>query len=314
MAQNGKTAQPGPVSTDARAALLDRLAEVADTVERRLAERLSATDIPDRLAAAMRHGTLGGGKRFRPFLVIECARLSSGGAVPPDGAVEAAAAIEALHCYSLIHDDLPAMDDDDLRRGQPTVHRAFDDATAILAGDALLTLAFEILSDPATHPDPAARIGLVGILARAGGPAGMVGGQMLDLAAEHAAPDEDTVRRIQSMKTGALITAACAMGAVLGGAAEADRARLSRFGDIIGLAFQLADDLLDVEAVAEDVGKRTGKDADRGKATLVALHGAAWARSRLADLVAEAESLLAPFGPAAEMLREAARFVADRRS
>ncbi len=274
---------------------------------------------PSRLAAAMRHGVLGGGKRFRPFLLVECARLAAirAGSAPAGTearALRAAAAIEVLHCYSLIHDDLPAMDDDDLRRGQPTVHRAFDEATAILAGDGLLTFAFEILADPQTDADPAVRIALVALLARAAGPAGMVGGQMLDLAAEGSAPDEAMVARIQAMKTGALITAACTMGATLGRASPDDLETLRRFGDVLGLAFQLADDLLDVEAGAEEVGKRTGKDAERGKATLVAVNGPAWARGRLSELVAEAEALLAPFGPPGSLLREAARFVAERRS
>ncbi|WP_334176085.1 polyprenyl synthetase family protein [Pseudoxanthobacter sp.] len=303
------------------------LAATAGASEAVLAALLAADDsagpaafvTPARLAAAMRHGVLGGGKRFRPFLLVESARLAAtrAGTAPDDleaRALRAAAAIEVLHCYSLIHDDLPAMDDDDLRRGQPTVHRAFDEATAILAGDGLLTLAFEILSDPATDGDPAVRIALVSQLARAAGPAGMVGGQMLDLAAEHSVPDEAMVARIQAMKTGALITAACTMGATLGRAQADDLAALKRFGDVLGLAFQLADDLLDVDGGAEEVGKRTGKDASRGKATFVAVNGADWARTRLGALVAEAEALLAPFGPAAAVLQAAARFVAERRN
>ncbi|MQT13548.1 polyprenyl synthetase family protein [Segnochrobactrum spirostomi] len=293
-----------------------RLAAIAARAEASLADCLAGRGnslalAPERLSAAMAHGTLAGGKRFRPFLLVECARLFGH---EEEAALPAAAAIEVLHCYSLIHDDLPAMDDDDLRRGRPTVHRAYDEATAILAGDALLTLAFEILADPATDPDPAVRIALSLRLARAAGAGGMVGGQMLDLAAEGRSLSEAEIRRLQAMKTGALITAACAMGAELGRAPAEDVARIVRYGDLIGLAFQLADDLLDVEATAETAGKRTGKDAERGKATLVSIHGAAWARGELDRLVAEAQSLLAPYGAAADTLAAAARFVADRRS
>ena len=264
---------------------------------------------PDTLMAAIRHGVLNGGKRFRPFLVIETTRLLGG---PADAALRVAAALECIHCYSLIHDDLPAMDDDDLRRGRPTVHKAFDEAAAILAGDSLLTLAFDIIADDATGLDPAARLALVSALSRASGIGGMAGGQALDLAAEKSPPDEAGIVTLQAMKTGALIRFGAEAGAIISGAGPDERARLARFGAVIGLAFQLADDLLDLRADAETMGKATGKDAGRGKGTLVSLHGEDWAERRLSELVAEAEALLAPFGTRAETLIAAARFVASR--
>ena len=297
---------------------LQRLAIVAGVVEAALDEflterrRPAEAARPRRLVAAMRHASLGGGKRLRPFLVIECARLFGR---EGQGVVAAAVAVECVHCYSLVHDDLPAMDDDDMRRGRPTVHRAFDEATAILAGDALLTLAFEILAEPATDPDPAVRVALVSSLARAAGLAGMVGGQMLDLAAEAAETplDEAQIATLQGMKSGALINSACEIGARLGGADEEARGALDRFGRAIGLAFQLADDLLDVEGDAAVLGKATAKDAARGKATLVGLLGIEESRRRLRALVDEAADHLAPFGAAADMLIAAARYVAERR-
>jgi len=225
---------------------------------------------PERLMAAMRHGVLNGGKRLRPFLVLESAALFSAGG---EAALRVAAALECVHCYSLIHDDLPAMDDDDLRRGQPTVHKAFDEATAILAGDALLTLAFDIIADDTTVLPAERRAALVLALARAAGTGGMVGGQTLDLEAERKRPDETGIIRLQAMKTGALIRFACEAGAIIAGAPSADRERLAEFGSAIGLAFQLADDLLDLTADATQMGKATKKDAAAGKATLAALHG-----------------------------------------
>jgi farnesyl diphosphate synthase len=264
---------------------------------------------PARLVEAMRYAALGGGKRLRPFLAIEAAQLfGEDGA----GALRIGAAIECLHCYSLVHDDLPAMDDDDLRRGKPTLHRAYDEATAILAGDALQTLAFDLLADPATTADPLVRAELVLGLARASGLGGMAGGQMLDLQAETDTPDEASIRQLQAMKTGALIRFSCEAGAILGRASTADRARIRRFGEIIGLAFQLADDILDETATAEALGKATGKDSSRGKGTLVGLYGVARVRAMLDDLVAEAEALLAPFGGRAATLAAAAHFVAHR--
>ena len=266
-------------------------------------------DRPERLLKAMRHGALNGGKRLRPFLVLESAALFDGNR---QAALRVAAALECVHCYSLIHDDLPAMDDDDLRRGQPTVHRAFDEAHAILAGDSLLTLAFDIIADPETELVPAAKVELVRMLARASGLGGMAGGQALDLKAESEKPDEEGIIRLQAMKTGALIRFACEAGATVGNATPEERERLAEFGSAIGLAFQIADDLLDMTADTNRMGKRTGKDAARGKATLPGLHGEAWARKQLKGLVAQAKDLLEPFADRADVLNEAARFVADR--
>ncbi|MDQ0315152.1 polyprenyl synthetase family protein [Amorphus orientalis] len=290
----------------------ERLQAAAEATEAAL-DRFLPTEgaAPGSIAEAMRYAALGGGKRFRPFLVLESARLFAG---PAEAALNVAAAFECVHCYSLVHDDLPAMDDDDMRRGRPTVHKAFDEATAILAGDALLTLAFEILGDAGTRADPQVRADLVLCLARASGAAGMVGGQALDLAAEKRALDEPEIVRLQAMKTGALIAASCEAGAIVAGASGDDRARLRRYGEIIGAAFQLADDLLDVAGDAAAVGKRTGKDAERGKATLVSIHGEDWARARLDELVQEASAVLDTFGVKASVLREAPRFVAERTS
>jgi len=290
-----------------------RLQAVADMTEAALDRLLSSAPSPgeiarpERLLAAMRHAALGGGKRVRPFLLIESAGLFDAGGDP---VIEAAAALECVHCYSLVHDDLPAMDDDDLRRGRPTVHRAFDEATAILAGDALLTLAFDILAEIAA--DAAVRVLLISGLARAAGLGGMAGGQMLDLVAEGSALEEAGVDRLQAMKTGALIRFACEAGAILGGAAAADRARLVAFGKAVGRAFQLADDLIDATGEATLAGKTTAKDAERGKATLVAIHGIGAARMRLDALVADAVEMLTPFGARAGMLAEAARFIGSR--
>lgn len=296
------------------------LAASAERVEARLDMLLGSQALddeivrPERLMKAMRHAALGGGKRLRPFLVIEAAKLFQPVRAVLEAALDVAVALECVHCYSLVHDDLPAMDDDALRRGRPTVHIAFDEATAILAGDALLTLAFDIVADPAGELDAARRIALVSALARAAGPGGMVGGQMLDLSAETDPPDEAGVIRLQAMKTGALMRFACEAGAIVAGATGEDRQRLRQFGETVGLAFQLADDLLDLTAEGGAMGKATGKDQARNKATLVARHGQAWAESQLGGLVAEATELLAPFGERATTLVEAARFVASRRS
>lgn len=266
---------------------------------------------PARLLSAMRHGVLNGGKRLRPFLVLESAALFGGSA---DAALRVAAALECVHCYSLVHDDLPAMDDDDLRRGQPTVHRAFDEAHAILAGDSLLTLAFDILADTQIELAPATQIELVRMLARTSGVGGMAGGQALDLAAETVKPDEAGIITLQAMKTGALIRFACEAGAVVGSASREERERLAEFGSAIGLAFQIADDLLDMTADASSMGKATGKDAARGKGTLVSLHGEKWARAQLSGLVKQAEDLLEPFGAQAATLIAAAHFIANRQT
>jgi farnesyl diphosphate synthase len=303
--------------TKAVHAFESRLQTTASDVEDLLAALLSDTPLageiarPDRLMAAMRHGSLNGGKRLRPFLVVETARLMGG---PAAAALRVGTALECLHCYSLIHDDLPAMDDDDLRRGQPTVHKAFDEATAILAGDSLLTYAFDIIASPETVLLDRAKTELVLALARAAGPGGMAGGQALDLAAEKQAPDEDGIMTLQAMKTGALLRFACEAGAIIAGSTSQDRHRLQAFGRTIGLAFQLADDLLDVTSDAATLGKAAGKDAGRGKGTLVALRGMEWAENRLEALTAEALELLAPYGERADVLREAARFVAGRQS
>lgn len=292
-----------------------RLQSAASRVEAELEHILSqeARDgeivRPDRLLSAMRYGVLNGGKRLRPFLVIETARLLD---APPEPALRIAAALECIHCYSLIHDDLPAMDDDDLRRGQPTVHIAFDEATAILAGDGLLTLAFDVISSEETALLPEIRLRLVNALSRAAGIGGMVGGQALDLMAEQDRPGEAEIVQLQAMKTGALLRYACAAGAIAAGSDDQTVARMTRFGEIIGLAFQLADDLLDVTSDAATLGKATGKDAGRGKGTLVSLEGADQVRLRLASLVDEAEAVLSPFGEKAETLKRAAGFIASR--
>jgi farnesyl diphosphate synthase len=298
---------------------LTRLDAVAAETEALLDQLLAAkpaageTSRPSRLIEAMRYSSLGGGKRFRPFLVVESAALFG---VPRQNALMAGAALECVHCYSLVHDDLPAMDNDELRRGQPTAHRKFDEATAILAGDSLLTFAFDILSRQETHADPAVRIDLVCALARASGVGGMAGGQMLDLAAEGRfgvqTRGEADVRMLQAMKTGALLRFACQAGGILAAAKPAQRDALERYGSAVGEAFQIADDLLDIEGDPALVGKQTGKDAAAGKATFVSVLGIPGAKARLRQLVADAENALATFGPAAAILVEGARFVADR--
>ena len=266
---------------------------------------------PPRLVSAMRHGLLNGGKRLRPFLVIQSAALFG---VPPGQALQTACALECLHSYSLIHDDLPAMDDDDLRRGQPTVHKAYDEATAILAGDALLTLSFDLLTRSDCHPEASVRCQLVSELSRAAGFGGMIGGQVLDMAAETSAPTEQQIRIFQRMKTGALIRFACCAGAILGRASDSEYENLLKFGETIGLAFQLADDLLDVTSDTQTMGKAVGKDADRGKATLVSIHGVEQTQKLLADAVMQAEECLALFGDKADFLRQTARYIAARRN
>jgi farnesyl diphosphate synthase len=293
-------------------------AETEALLDRLLGDMPVAGEVarPPRLLAAMRHAVLGGGKRLRPFLVVETATLFG---TARDGALLAGAALECLHCYSLVHDDLPAMDNDDLRRGRPTVHKAFDEATAILAGDALLTIAFDILARADVHPDPAVRVALVLELARAAGIGGMAGGQMIDLAAEgrfegKRALGESEIATLQAMKTGALIRFACRAGAILGQADANARAGLDRYGAAIGQAFQIADDLLDVEGDTATIGKAAHKDAAAGKATLVAALGVSGARARLIALVVEADAALAPFGAEADTLRAAARFIAERRA
>ncbi|MFN7103344.1 MAG: polyprenyl synthetase family protein [Pseudorhizobium sp.] len=294
-----------------------RLTARAQATEALLSSLLSETCLPDEivrpstLLAAMRHGTLNGGKRLRPFLVMESTAMLGGDL---EAAARVGAALECVHCYSLIHDDLPAMDDDDMRRGQPTVHKAFDEASAILAGDSLLTYAFDIIAAPETMLPDRQKTELVLALARASGPGGMAGGQALDLAAEKTAPDEAGIVTLQAMKTGALLRFACEAGAIVAGRGPEDRHRLRQFGEKIGLAFQLADDLLDITADAETMGKATGKDAARGKGTLVALHGTAWAEERLGALAEEASTVISVYGDQAAVLQAAAHFIADRKS
>ncbi|MGU3576939.1 polyprenyl synthetase family protein [Brucellaceae bacterium C25G] len=293
--------------------LATRAIQVETILQTLLDKRLRAGEInrPERLMAAMRYGVLNGGKRLRPFLVMETAALFD---ADEEAALRVAAALECIHCYSLVHDDLPAMDDDDLRRGQPTLHKAFDEASAILAGDSLLTYAFDIISREETNLDASKRLDLVLSLAIAAGPGGMAGGQALDLMAEEQNPDEAGIITLQAMKTGALIRFACESGAIIGGASKQERECLAEFGSAIGLAFQLADDLLDVTSDAAHLGKAAGKDAAAGKATLVAMHGIDWTRNQLAGLVTQAEELLAPFGEKAKVLKQAAHFIAHRES
>ena len=289
------------------------LQHAANLVEQRLDRLLAAgptLEARSTLAEAMRYAVLGGGKRLRPFLLIQSARLFG---VDESRALDPACALECVHCYSLVHDDLPAMDDDAVRRGRPTVHVAFGEATAILVGDALLTLAFEIMSGNSADTDPAIRAELVHLLARAAGWHGMALGQALDLDAERNDLKAEQVAAMQALKTGALFGFACEAGAVLGRADASKRAALKDYASALGQAFQLADDLLDAEGSAEAVGKAVAKDADRGKATLVGLLGMDAAKARLAALVAEAEAALAPFGAKANTLVATAQFAVSRK-
>ena len=310
-------------NVDIETVFQDRLGQVAQDTEALLDHLLAPPPVegerarPARLLDAMRYVGLGGGKRLRPFLVVESAALFD---VSRQNALMAGAALECVHCYSLAHDDLPAMDNDDLRRGRPTAHKAFDEATAILAGDGLLTFAFDILCRPETHSDAEVRLKLVSALARAAGLGGMVGGQMLDLAAEgrfDASPPrlgEQEVKVLQAMKTGALLRFGCLAGAILGKAEQSQWKALERYGSALGEAFQIADDLLDLEGDPATVGKATGKDAAAHKATLVGVLGPAAARRRLESLVTEAQSALSPFGGHADVLKAAAQFVATRQA
>lgn len=253
-----------------------------------------------RLFEAMRYATFAGGKRLRPFLVMQSAALFG---VPAQTSVRTAAAIEVLHTYSLVHDDLPAMDDDDLRRGRPTTHKAFDEATAILTGDALLTIAFEILSDPATHASAAVRAALVLRLAQAAGGEGMIGGQMIDMLASQAHFGHDEILLLQRLKTGQLFEFSCEAGAILGEAGDSHRAALRAYARDMGLVFQITDDLLDVTSTAEKAGKAVGKDAEQGKATLVSIYGIEGARKEAQAIAQRAIDTLAPYGEKAEALR-----------
>lgn len=293
--------------------MLERLRHDAALVEAELDRLLP---LPERgpmrrLQEAVRYAALGGGKRLRPFLLLQSARLFE---VPDARALRTAAALEMLHCYSLVHDDLPAMDDSELRRGRPTVHRAYDEATAVLVGDSLLTEAFAVLADPATHPDAALRCRLVAGLARAGGLGGMIGGQAIDLAAERAELELSGIEELQAFKTGALIVEACRAGAILGAAEDSDTKALERYAQALGLAFQIVDDLLDAEGDAHALGKPVGQDAAAGKATFVGHLGVEGARRRAETLVDRAKEALTPFGPSAETLRQTADFVLTRQA
>ncbi len=288
---------------------LTQAASLTDSVLERLL--VVPAGLEARVYEAMRYSALAPGKRLRPFLVLAGARLFG---VARRCGLQVAAAIEMVHAYSLVHDDLPAMDDSDLRRGRPTCHKAFDEATAVLAGDGLLTAAFEVLAQPDTHGDPAVRCELVAALAAAAGTAGMVGGQMIDLIAERQPLDIGAITRLQRMKTGALIAFACGAGAILAKAPAEARAALHGYAHDLGLAFQIADDLLDVEGSAAETGKPVGADAAAGKATFVSILGVERARAQAELLIRQAVAHLDLFGGRAELLREAARFVIARRT
>src|SRR5215472_6411688 len=290
------------------------LTHAADSVERTMDRLLPKGDTGEaRVFEAMRYSSLGGGKRLRAFFVLASSTLCK---VSATSALRVASAIEFVHAYSLIHDDLPAMDDDDLRRGKPSCHKQFDEATAILAGDALQALAFEVLAHENTHGDPAVRAVLVAELAKASGAHGMVGGQMLDLLAENQGDDMSigAITRLQRLKTGALISFSCTAGAILGKAAEPVRNALSAYAHDLGLAFQIVDDLLDVEGNAAELGKTPGKDAAAGKATFVSILGLERARAQASMLARQAAAHLELFGDKADLLRQAANFVVSRRA
>lgn len=294
--------------TDLNAAL----AATAEKVNAVLQSLIPRTDTPEnRLYDAMRYSSMAGGKRLRPFLVVQGASLFN---VAESCALRAAAAVEMVHTYSLIHDDLPAMDNADLRRGKPTCHKEFDEATAVLAGDSLLTLAFGVLADPKTHGDPQVRCDLIAALAHAAGALGMCGGQQFDLMAERMKLDIGAITRLQRLKTGELIAWSCEAGAILGKQPPEIRHRLQAYAHDLGLAFQIADDLLDAEGTEEEVGKSVGRDAEAGKATFVSILGAERARAQASLLADQAARHLDLFGEKATLLRAAARFVVERRT
>lgn len=298
---------PGPAIDLAR-----RLDETADRVTVALDTLIPRVQGPEaRLMSAMRYAALGGGKRFRPFLVLETGRMFG---VDERCLLRAAAALECVHTYSLIHDDLPCMDDDDTRRGRPTVHIAYDEATAVLAGDALLTLAFEIMADPQTHADAHLRVQLILRLAEASGARGMVGGQMMDMTAGELGDDIAAVTRMQRLKTGALIQYAVEAGGMMGRASDEARHALGAYAHDIGLAFQITDDILDVTGDDEEAGKTLRKDVDQGKATFVSLLGLDGARDRVSLLASQAKSHLSMFGSRATYLTQLVDTIADRRS
>ena len=292
--------------------LSDAMKECGVLVENELDKLIVVPNTPEKkVAEAMRYAVLGGGKRLRPFLLMEVAGLFN---VTPTGALRAGAALEMVHCYSLIHDDLPCMDNDDMRRGKPSCHIAFGETTALLAGDALLTRAFDVLADEKTHSDPVVRCQLVIELARAAGMNGMIGGQQLDMMAGDIDMDLVEVTRLQQMKTGRLISFACEAGAIMGKAPYNERQILMAYAKDIGLAFQIADDILDVESSAEAMGKNVRKDVDAAKATFVSFVGVDEAKKQARTLVEQAVSYLDIFDARADMLRDLARFVVERKS
>ncbi len=288
--------------------LMSKIYQTGKTVTDILSDIIDAQSASQRLQNATRDALLNGGKRIRPFLVVQSAKLLG---VHDPRVLRVAAAIECVHCYSLVHDDLPAMDDDDMRRGQPTIHKKYDDATAILVGDGLLSLAFEILSDAPTHKDAHIRAQLCLILARASGFNGMVGGQMCDIDAEkYIQPlTEETIYKIQSLKTGCLINASLQMGAILGGANTTQTESLTAYGTALGLAFQISDDLLDTLGNSIQMGKKAGKDAHMNKATFVSLLGVTNAKKLCLEMIHQAKSALQPFGAQADTLRDLADFI-----
>ena len=291
--------------------LAERLKDAADRVNVALDALLPREMGPEtRLISAMRYAALGGGKRLRPFFTLETGALFD---ADENALLRAAVAIECVHTYSLVHDDLPCMDDDDLRRGRPTTHRQYDEATALLAGDALLTLAFEILADPAMHRDPQMRCLLVANLAKAIGAQGMVAGQAADMAGHEMGSDLIAVTRMNRLKTGCLINFAVDAGALISVASEAERLALSRYAHDVGLAFQMVDDLLDAEGVVRDTGKAVHKDGARGKVNFVTVMGADATRDRVRMLAAQAKKHLALFGPRARTLLDAVDFIIERR-
>jgi farnesyl diphosphate synthase len=292
------------------ALLAPALDQVRAEIDSFLAELLAVPPDPRaRLYEAMRYSAIGGGKRLRPLLVLASAALFH---TDRARAMRVAAAVECIHAYSLIHDDLPAMDDDELRRGKPTLHKVHGEATAILAGDALHALAFEILADEATHEDPFVRTELIAELARAAGPAGMAGGQMMDLAAAQETLDLAAVTRLQQLKTGALIGFCLEAGAIMGRSSPELRLKLRGYARDVGLAFQIADDLLDEEGLEEKTGKKVGKDRAKGKETFVTLLGRERARQQAGMLVAQAVEHLKSWGQEADLLRAIARFAVER--
>lgn len=300
-----------PSPRDASPGLQERMNTTIEAVNKTISRLLPETnDAEAPLYEAMRYGTLNGGKRLRPFIVMESAALFG---VDPMRARRTAAAVEFVHCYSLIHDDLPAMDDAQLRRGKPATHVAFDQATAILAGDALLTLAFEVLTHSDTHEDPRVRCELVSMLAQASGGHGLCGGQMLDIIGEKVDFDLGTISRLQRMKTGKLITFACESGAVLGKASEQHRRALFNYANDLGLAFQVTDDILDVESPSA-TGKDSGKDEKSGKSTFVSTMGKEQAKQRAEMLVKQAQTHLNVFQGRANTLKELADYVLQRRA